>query len=197
MNTNQTSVGQDLNRKFNSAIAKCRYELENNLACIDVLDKGQLTNVLNVFNQRLLVLQHEFLELAATMQGFASDQTVDVGLSRPSQAKVADWAVGGITGGGGAYAASTVAVTTQTVGHLWWAKTVGLTLATVVAGPLGIPAATAALLIGAGGGLASARVANKLFLNMRRKRIRRKVMDAFTQKLEPKLRNWAQGRISE
>jgi len=125
MNTNQTSLGQDLSRKFKSALAKCRYELENNLACIDVLDKGQLTNALNVFNQRLIVLQHDFLELIATTQGAVSDNTVKANLSKPSQVKVADWAIGGITGGGAAYASSAIVVTTQTIGHLWWAKTWG------------------------------------------------------------------------
>ena len=52
----------DLTRQFEAGLAKVKYEYQKNLQEMDPLDEEALEKMLTVFNQRLVIFQHEFME---------------------------------------------------------------------------------------------------------------------------------------
>ena len=75
-------VRDDLMRQFEAGLAKVRYELKKNLYEIDPLDKDRLNPLLSVFNDRLIIFQHEFLEFLARVKGTAKSSTTVFNVSQ-------------------------------------------------------------------------------------------------------------------
>lgn len=183
-------------RDFDSGISKLRYELAKNLAETDVLKKEKVENVISVFNERLTVFQHDFLQVLAQMRGGAPNRTDKYSLN-PSNGSHVPTVVGGIAGAVAGGAAAGMAVTTATTGMLWWSSTHAVSLATVLAGAAGVSVDLVSGGLTLGGGIAGAIALNKGVAGFMRKRIRKTIMQDFDGSVVPRLRDWATQLLNE
>jgi small basic protein len=194
---NNTTTNHELGRQFNSQIQKLKLELRHGLAQIDPLNKGELTNLLELFDQRLIVCQYDFLDCLAAVRGSAADVIVNAQVPQPVNLQKPLKAVAGVSAGiGGAHAAQTIVLTTKVLGHLWWQKTVAVTAAAWVAAHLGIPVAAAAATVGVFTGAAGLVTVKKSSANIMRRYLRRTVIRRFDNEVAPKLQAWAEERIA-
>jgi hypothetical protein len=177
-------------RDFDSGISKLRYELAKNLAETDVLKKEKVENVVSVFNQRLTVFQHDFLQMLAQLRGGAPNRTDEYNLDARSGSHIPT-VVGCIAGAVAGSAAAGMAVTTASTGMLWWTSTHAVSLATVLAGAAGVSVDVVSGGLTLGGGIAGAIALNKGVAGIMRKRIRKKIMQDFDNSVVPRLRDWA------
>ncbi len=185
-------------RDFSAGISKLRYELAKNLAEADVLKSEKLENVTSVFNKRLTVFQHDFLNLIAQTKGTAPNRTTDPNLKAKGRSHIPE-AIGAIGGAAAGYTAGGVVVSTTAAHGMWWwavgAHTV--TVATYVAGAVGTTAAVATGGLAAVGGVAVAIAANKGTSKWMRKRIRKGILADFDKKVVPQLTTWAESILNE
>ena len=186
-------LNDDLLRQFEAGLARLRYELKKNLYDKDPLDKDQLNSLLSVFNDRLIIFQHEFLEFLARVKGAAKSSTTAFDISMPSDDRVPEMAASIIAGGAGALLVALIPVGTS--GFWIWASTV--TAAASIGAAIGVPAgvvtAGAGIVVGAGAGVATA-----FLLKRRRRELTRKViLDKFDKEVAPRLRTWVASHIQE
>lgn len=183
-------------RDFDCGISKLRYELAKNLAETDVLKKERVENVISVFNERLTVFQHDFLQMLAQMRGGAPNRTERHTLDATSGSNV-PIIVGGVAGAVAGSAAAGITVTTATTGMLWWTSTHAVTLATVLAGATGASVDFVSGGLTLGGGIAGAVAVNKGLAGVMRKRVRNRIMAEFDNSIVPKLNAWATQLLHE
>lgn len=181
----------DLLRQFDAGLAKVKYELQKNLNDLDPLDQERLNQMLSVFNQRLVVFQHEFLDYLARAQGGATSRVEEFSVTTPSQDKIPELASAILAGGTGALLVALIPVGTS--GFWIWATTV--TAAASAGAALGVPAgavtAGAGVIVGAAAGVTMA-----IFMKSKRRALIRKViMQKFDKEIAPKLREWALSHI--
>ncbi len=183
-------AGADLMRQFEAALARVRYELLKGLAEIDPLQGDRLRQVLDLFGQRLVLFQHEFLEGLARARGASEedarryccgDVTFD---PRPE-------AAAGV--GAGLLAMLALGVPAGVKGMLWWKTTVSL--AVVIASALGIPAWLVVPLLTGGGGVVGFFGLRKALAPKRRQRVQQAVVGWFDGEAAPALRAWAGEKI--
>ena len=183
-------------REFDSGVSKLRYELAKNLSETDVLKKDKVENVISVFNERLVVFQHDFLQMVAQMHGGAPNRTKRYDLEAHGASHIPT-VVGGFAGAVAGGAAAGMAVTTATTGMLWWSSTHAVSLATVLAGAAGVSVDVVSGGLTLGGGIAGAVALNKGVAGFMRKRIRKKIMSEFDTSIVPQLHEWASGLLHE
>ena len=187
----QKELAIDMARQFDAGLAKIKYELQKNLNDIDPLDKERLSQLLSVFNQRLIVFQHEYLEYLARAKGMAESRVEEFSVSTPSTDKIPELASAILAGGASAFLVALIPVGTS--GFWFWATTV--TAAASAGAALGVPAGV--VTAGAGvvvGGIAGI-VAATLMKSKRRSLIRKVIMQRFDNEIVPKLRQWALNHI--
>lgn len=186
----------NLLRDFDAGLSKLRYELAKNLAEIDVLKTERVENVLSVFNERIVVFQHDFLQMLAQLRGDAPNKTRKLGI-QASGASHAPAALGFVAGVVGGTSASGFTVATATSGWWLWSSTTAVSLSTLLAGVTGISAGVVTGGLAIGGGIAGAFAVNKGVSSFMRKRIRKKIMSSFEDHLVPELTEWAKALIDE
>lgn len=184
-------VADDLTRQFEAGLAKVRYELQKNLNELDPLQKGRLQSMLDVFSQRLVIFQHDFLEYIARTRGGAGAATHAFTFQAPDPEQIPEIASSLLAGATGSLLL--VLIPAGTTGHLWWSASVGL--GAVIAGALGWPVWLVVVLLSIGGGAGVFVGVRKALSSKRRSQIRGAVLTWFDTKVTPKLREWAQERI--
>ena len=181
----------DLNRQFESGLAKVKYEYQKNLQEVDPLDEEALEKMLTVFNQRLVIFQHEFMEYLSKVRDGVNPHTEEFVVEAPPLDRIPEIAAGIIAGG---YSALLVAII-PVVGMKWWIWSTVVSAAagigSVVGAPAGIVTAGTGVIVGAGMGVVVAIAMKK----RRRKLIRKALMDKFDTDVAPKLRVWARDKI--
>ena len=180
-------------RQFESGLAKIKYEFVKNLEERDILDQATLDGLLNVYNQRLVIFQHDFLECLSRTMGVTAGKVKEFSFSAPDYDSIPEIAGGIIAGGGAAIMATVIPV--ATVGHLWWTSSVGL--AAVAGTALGIGAGIATAGIGLLVGGAAGYAIKKCMENARKKEIKEKLIKYFDNEVTNSLREWAKARIFE
>lgn len=184
----------DCLREFDSALVKMRVELENGLNTIDVLDKNQLKNTLEIFNQRLVIFQHDFLRYLKDI--FASsipNTTNPFNLRQPGKIELQEMYAALTAGGGSALLVSLVTVQTTT----WLVVTTEVSLAALIGTTLGVSAGVATAGVGLVAGAAAGIAWAKLTRNKRRTKLKDVILKKYTDEVENKLRKWADGIIAE
>jgi hypothetical protein len=187
------NMQDDAFRQFDGGLAKVRFEFLKNLTETDLLDYNRLSQMLDLFNQRLIVFQHEFLDYLARAKGGAKGQVQEFVVNAPAPGRIAEMAASILAGGGGALLIALVPV-----GHTgFWIFATTITAAASVGGALGVPAgavtAGVGIAVGAGAGIGLA-LALKPY---RRKLIRGVLIKKFDGEIAPRLRDWAKARIKE
>lgn len=180
-------------RQFESGLAKIKYEFVKNLEERDILDQAALDGLLNVYNQRLVIFQHDFLECLTRTIGVTPGKVKEYKFSTPDYDSIPEIAGGIIAGGGVAIMATVIPV--ATVGHLWWTSSVGLGAVAGTALGIGAGIATAGIALLAAG--AAAIGIKKYMENDRKKEIREKLTNYFDNEVTTSLREWAKNRIFE
>lgn len=186
----------NLLRDFDSGLSKLRYELAKNLAEIDVLKTERVENVLSVFNERIVVFQHDFLQMLAQLRGDAPNNTKKLTI-QASGGSHAPAAVGIAAGVAGGTLASGFTVATATSGWWLWSSPTAVSLSTFLAGVTGLSAGVVTGGLAIGGGLAGMLAVNKGVSSIMRKRIRTKIMSSFDEHVVSELKNWAAELINE
>lgn len=187
---------ENLLRELDSGISKLRYELVKNLAETDVLKKDKVVNVISVFNERLTIFQHDFLQMVAQTRGGAPNRTQGLNLEARGGSHIPS-VVGGIAGAAAGSAAAGMAATTATTGMLWWTSVHAVSLATVLAGAAGISVGAVTGGLALGGGIAGAVALNKGLSSKMRTRVRKQILNDFESNITPKIREWANELLNE
>jgi hypothetical protein len=91
-----------IEHSFRSALAKLRLELISNLEHVDVLDKDKLHSTLQLFNQRLIVAQNDFIQFLSQVNGKAKASKEDFKLRVVSENVIPELAATILAGGGAA-----------------------------------------------------------------------------------------------
>jgi len=183
----------DLKRQFEAALSRVKFELEKNLTEIDPLDTEKLENMLQIFNQRLIIFQHEFLEHLARLGSAKNNAVEEFKIETPPWDRIPEMAAAIIAGGAGGIAMALIPI--GTTGFWFWASAVTAAAATGAAlgVPAGIVTAGAGIIIGAGAGVGTA-----IFLkSKRRKLLRQKILEMFDRDIAPKLREWVVLKIGK
>ena len=181
-------------RDFDAGISKLRYELAKNLAETDILKSDKLENVTSVFNERLLVFQHDFLQMLAQIRGDAPNKTNNLNLKAKGGSHLPK-VVGGIAGAAAGSTAAGMIVTTAT--GMWWWYHPAASLATVLATGAGVSVDLVSGGLTLGGGVIGAIAVNKLVAGGMRKRIRKRIMSDFDSQIVTRLKSWAEGLLDE
>lgn len=186
-----TEIANDLERQFEAGLAKVKYEFNKNLNEADPLDTDSLEKTLSVFNQRLVIFQHEFLEYIARVRGGVASHTEEFKVEPPPKSRIPEIASSIVAGGGSAILVALIPVGTS--GWWIWASTVTVAAAigSAVGAPVGLVTAGVGVLVGAAAGVGAAICLKKY----RRKLVREKLVEKFDKEISPKLRNWAHGKI--
>ena len=183
----------DLKRSFKSALDKLRLELQTNLSGTDLLDDDAVKNTLDLFNQRLVIAQNDFLQFLAQAGGSCGGNEDRFTLDSVPRNLVPELASSILAGGG-----AVVLVNVLTVSGSSWLFFTTTTTAAAAAGALvGLSATVATAGIGAVAGVGAGVAINK---SMKKKRIRKRreaILDAYDSEVTPKLQDWASKRIAE
>lgn len=189
--TSVSAQSKEMLREFDAALAKYRSELLTNLDRIDLLEPAQVTGLVQQINQRLVVLQHDFLRYVSGISGTTSAGVERFKLS-PEETTILPEAAAG-TAGAGAGAVLVNLISWSVPGWIWGATTT--TLAGSVATYVGVGASLVTLGAGA---LVGAAVGGAIYmarLPARRSYIRKSILRSFDKKAAPKLRQWARKAI--
>ena len=188
----QTSIDREseLKRQFEAALSRVKYELERNLSEIDLLNTEKLENMLQVFNQRLIIFQHEFIEHITRLGNTTDSSTGEFRVEAPPWDRIPEIAAAILAGGAGGIAVALIPITT---GFWLWASTVTAAAAAgaAIGVPVGVATAGVGIIVGAGVGVCTALVLKK----RRRKFIKKRILIVFDKDVAPKLREWAISRI--
>lgn len=185
-------VKKKLLRQFESAFPKLEIELRTLLSNHenDLLDKSKVNDMLSIFSNRLIVLQHDFLQAIQ-----ANGSTVNVSRCNYSDDQVAEI----VAGLGGATATATalslISWTTATTTWFFWTTTTTVTAGSALGALLGTTAGIAtggaALVVG---GLLGYAV-YKTRLKSRRNHIKEQILKHWETKIKPELSDWAKKQI--
>jgi len=189
----EMQLGDDATRQFEAGLAKVRYELQKNLHDLDPLEKGRLQSMLQVFGQRLVIFQHDFLEYLARIKGGAKNSTEIFDCRTPEADQIPEIASALLAGATGSILL--VVVPAATTGHLWWTASIGL--AAVIAAALHWPVWLVVAVLSIGGGGAMFAGVKKALAEKRREKVRGAVLKWFDAEVTPKLRDWFKCRIQE
>ncbi len=195
-NTNALTVNDpryfECMRVFESGLAKIKLEFVKNLEERDILDQNTLEGLLNVFNQRLVIFQHEYLEFLSRTLGPTKSNVNDYKFSNPDYSMIPELATGILAGGSTAILVSVIPVTT---GPWYWTSTV--TAASALGAKIGVAGGivTAALGVAVGAGIGYG--INQYMKDSRKKEAKEKLIKYFDEDLKNSLRNWARDRIFE
>jgi hypothetical protein len=182
----------ELTRQSEGWLAKVKYEYQKNLRAVDPLDRDALENMQTIFNQRLVIFQHEFMEYLARVRGGVNPHVEEFQSKPPPVERIPEIAASIIAGGGGAILVALIPVGTH--GFLFWASTV--TAAGVIGGAIGVPAGVATAGVGVVVGIAGG-IATAMCLRSYRRKLIRQILDKkFDDEIAPRLRTWAKGKIS-
>lgn len=192
--TNELSaeLADDMTRQFEGGLAKVKYEYQKNLQEIDPLDRDALEKMLTVFNQRLVIFQHEFMEYLSKVRGGVNPHTQEFVVDAPPLSRIPELATSIIAGGSGAILVALIPV--GTTGWWLWATTLtaAASIGSAVGAPSGLVTAGIGIGIGAVGGVGVALFMKKY----RRKLIRNKLIGKFDNDIAPQLRAWAHGKLA-
>ena len=182
----------DLNREFEAGLAKVKYEYQKNLQEVDPLDRDALEKMLTVFNQRLVIFQHNFMDyLSKVRYGGVNPDTEEFVVEAPPIDRIPEIASSIIAGGGGAMIVALIPV--GTTGWWIWASTLttAASIGSAVGAPAGIVTAGVGVVVGAGVGVGVAISMRKY----RRKLVRKALITKFDEDIAPKLRILARDKI--
>ena len=192
MGTLNVQTMNAIKRQFESGLAKVKYEFHKNLMEIDPLNKESLEKMLTVFNQRLVIFQHEFMQYLTQIHEGISPETCEFTLSSPDTNRIPEIATTILAGGGSSILVAVVPVGTSG----FWLWTTTITAAAAIGSALGIPTgiATAGIgvVIGAASGVGCAVVLKKY----RRKLLRNALLKKFDSDIASTLRAWAYNKIA-
>lgn len=182
----------DVTRQFEAGLAKVKYEYQKNLQEVDPLNRDALEKMLTIFNQRLVIFQHEFMEYLSKIRGGVNPQTQDFVVEPPPLNRIPELASSIIAGGGSAILVALIPV--GTTGWWLWATTLtaAASIGSAVGAPSGVVTAGIGIIVGAASGVGVALCMKKY----RRKLIRKNLVAKFDDEIAPQLRAWAQGKIS-
>jgi hypothetical protein len=185
-------MANDVTRQFEAGLAKVKYEYQKNLQEVDPLDRDALEKMLTVFNQRLVIFQHEFMEYLSKVRGGVNPQTQDFAVETPPMNRIPELASSIIAGGGSAILIALIPV--GTTGWWLWATTLtaAASIGSAVGAPAGLVTAGIGVVVGAAGGVGVALCMKK----HRRKLIRKNLAAKFDNEIAPQLRAWANGKIA-
>ena len=185
-------VKRQLLRQFESAFPKLEIELRTLLSNHenDLLDKSKVEDLLGIFSNRLIVLQHDFLQ---SIQ--ANGSTVNISRCNYSDDQVAEI----VAGLGGATAVATalslISWTTATTTWFFWTTTATVTAGSALGGLLGTTAgiATGGAALVAGGLIGY--VVYKARLKSRRQHVKEQILEHWNRTIKPQLSSWAKKQI--
>jgi len=180
-----------MTRQFEGGLAKVKYEYQKNLQEVDPLDRDALEKMLTIFNQRLVIFQHEFMEYISKVRGGVNPQTKEFVVEPPPLNRIPELASSIIAGGGSAILVALIPV--GTTGWWLWATTLtaAASIGSAVGAPAGVVTAGIGIVVGAAGGVGVALCLKKY----RRKLIRKNLITKFDDDIAPQLRAWAFGKI--
>lgn len=185
-------MANDVTRQFEAGLAKVKYEYQKNLQEVDPLDRDALERMLTVFNQRLVIFQHEFMEYLSKVRGGVNPQTLTFVVEAPPLNRIPELASSIIAGGGSAVLVAIIPV--GTTGWWLWATTVtaAASIGSAVGAPVGVVTAGVGVVAGAVAGVGIAFCMKKY----RRKLIRKSLVAKFDDEIAPQLRSWANGKVA-
>ncbi len=73
----------DILRQFDGKLETVRFELQNELNKFDPFDKDKLNNFLELFSDRLIIFQHDFMQHLATIRGRVDPKTEKFTIKTP------------------------------------------------------------------------------------------------------------------
>ena len=185
----------DLNRQFEAGLAKIKFEYQKNLQEVDPLDEEALEKMLTVFNQRLVIFQHEFMEYLSQVRDGVNPDTKEFVVKEfvveePPIDQISEIAAGILAGGYSAFLVAIIPVATK-----GWISITVVSAAAGIGGAIGAPAgvitAGTGVIVGATLGVVLAITRKKY----RRKLIRNALIDKYDKDIAPKLRVWARDKI--
>ncbi|MDC3255785.1 hypothetical protein OAU93_00120 [bacterium] len=176
-----------------SALAKLRLELQTNLDQIDVLDSNKAESTLELFNQRLVIAQNDFLQYLSQVAGGSGDASGEFKLQVVSANKVPELATMVLAGGGAAVLVNLITFS----GTSWLFMTTTTSAATLIGGVVGVSAGVATAGIGAAAGLGAGVALNQAMKTKRRKKIKQSILESFDKYVVPQLDSWANDHIAE
>lgn len=182
-----------LKRQFNSVLDKLKAELQKNLDQINLLDAEQVENTLNLFESRLVIAQHDFLEYLSGIVGHAKGKPAVFKLRQIAPGHIPEVTATILAGGGAALL--TNLITFASSSWIFW--TVSTSLAGVVGGAVGVSAGIATAGIGVGAGVGTGLAVRRLLAKSRRKRVRQSILEQYTEHAVPQLRKWAADHIQQ
>ena len=187
-----TEMSDDLTRQFEAGLAKVKYEFQKNLQEVDPLNREALEKLLTVFNQRLIIFQHEFMEYLSKVRGGVNPHTKQFVVEAPPLSRIPELASSIIAGGGSAILVALIPV--GTTGWWLWATTLtaAASIGSAIGAPAGVVTAGIGVVAGAVGGVGVALCMKKY----RRKLIRKSLVAKFDKDIAQQLRAWAKGKIS-
>lgn len=193
--TNELSkeMANDVTRQFEAGLAKVKYEYQKNLQEVDPLDRDALEKMLTVFNQRLVIFQHEFMEYLSKVCGGVNPQTQEFVVEAPPINRIPELASSIIAGGGSAILVALIPV--GTTGVWLWATTLtaAASIGSAVGAPAGVATAGIGVVVGAACGVGVALCMKKY----RRKLMRKNLVAKFDDVIAPQLRAWTHGKIAK
>ncbi len=188
----EVALQNEMIRQFDAGIAKVKYELQKNLNDIDPLDIEKLEQMLSVFNQRLILFQHDYLNYVSQTRGKAGSNVNTFNVNTPPLNKIPELAAALMAGGAGSWV---FALITITVPGGWMASATTTTLAASVGTALGVTGTVVTAGVGAIIGLGVGLGTNYILKSKRRSYRRKFISDKFDNEIVPKLRDWAVSQI--
>lgn len=184
---------KDLKRTFKAALAKLRLELQSNLDQIDVLDSDKVESTLELFNQRLVIAQNDFLQYLSQVAGDSGDASEEFKLRAVAANMVPELATSVLAGGGAAVLVNVLTFS----GTSWLFMTTTTSAATLIGGFIGVSAGVATAGIGAAAGVGAGLALRQSMKKKRRKKIKESILDSFDNEVVPRLDVWADNHIAQ
>jgi hypothetical protein len=178
-------------RTFDGALEKLKAELQENLGRIDVLNATQVKHALELFSQRLIIAQHDFLEYLARTIGEPGGKVDAFDLQDVSSQRIPELAAAILAGGGGAFLVHLITFTSTT----WLIHATTISLATIIGGAVGVSTGIATAGIGLAAGAVAGYAVAKGLRNRRAEANRSRITGNFDSMVMPALRQWAKKRI--
>ena len=185
---NRREISKQLTAKLDGQLSKAATDLMGMLSGIDLLNQAAVTSKLKVYEKTLITIQKDVVaQLSSFLEELPTSEKIKLNFKK--DAPISE-AVVGLMGTGGLFAAGTLITIAQTSG--WWifSTTAQVSIATVIAGALGISTAVATGGLALAGGVVAIVVINKSLKNSRRNDINTKI-DGLISESEQKIKLWA------
>ena len=168
---------KDWTRRFEAILAELKYDYQKTLLEVNLLDRGILEKVVTIFNERIVLCQHKFMEPLSMARGGLDDphikKIVVEAPPRDRTAEIIAWIIGGLPVGAGLYG----------------------TLRTSIKKQIKFARKHPAVIIGGLVVVAGAYGVNHMSRKKQIESIRRHLIAQFDDKVAPALRDWARGKI--